>query len=110
MKGKVKRQSVGVNRVVLAGLIVGAALVVSSAVQAAAAEPTARKPANEATTFDPFSLKTVVAVSASSGGNVESASPPASVNRVRQPIRVPSRPCYRSAFRPGLDWKTSPGG
>ena len=108
MREKVKRQSVGVNRVVLAGLIVGMALVVNSAARAASAG-TAAKPAKEATTFDPFSLKTIVASSTSSGDKVGSPAPTASVNRVRQPIRVPSRPTYRSAFRPGLDWKTATG-
>ncbi len=106
MKKEAKRQSGTVRWVVLTGLMVGVVLVVSSAVHAATV-PTDRQPTKETATFDPFSLKTIVASSASSGDKPTISSESASVNRVRQPIRVPSRPTYRSAFRPGLDWRTA---
>jgi hypothetical protein len=106
MTKEAKRRNGGLKRMALAALIVGAAAVVNSAVHAATAQ-TDSKSTKETATFDPFSLKTVMTSNTSSSGKVSVASESASVNRVRQPIRVPSRPTYRSAFRPGLDWRTA---
>jgi hypothetical protein len=105
---KAKRQRVRVKRIVLAAVIVSAVLVVSSMAYAVPA-PAAGKPSlREVTVLDPFSLRTITVPSASRGEKL--GSPPGSADlRLVRPVRVPSRPPCRSAFKPDVDWRPTAG-
>ncbi len=105
---KAGRQRVPAQGIVLAAVIVGAILVVSS-IAHAAAPPAAGKPSiKETTVLDPFSLRTITVLGAARSDKL--SSPPGSADlKLVRPVRVPSRPPCRSAFKPDVDWRPTAG-
>ncbi len=100
---RVKRRDIK-KSVVLAAIILWVVFVVlSSTGFAALGQGSARSAIRQASVFDPFTLRTVVLSSTSSGGQPEN--PPGLVNNPnpRRAVRIPFRLPVRSPCKPGLD-------